>query len=960
MRVSLRFFIGLSVLVNASAAWGQEHGQLVGTVVERVSGHAIIGATVYVPALGRGTATEIDGSFTLSLPAGRHAVELSYVGFATNRYEVYIESGKTTQLYATLDDEAQELDLGVVVTAEARHHSVLALLNLQRRSPLVLNGISSVEMERTGDGNAAEAARRITGVNIEKGKYLYVRGLGDRFTKVTLGGAEVPGLDPNRNALQLDLFPSGLLDNIVVYKTAAPNLPGDFAGGYVDIGLRAYPSERTFGVSASVGYRHGTTFNDAFLTYPGGKTDWLGIDDGTRRVPSMVEQIGSPFPEYSLALNSPAEAQRLAKATRAFANNWRFIRQAPTVDHSFGLAFGNQKLFLGKPLGYGVALSYQRSHHFYEHGTYGIYELTGQVASTDDLTAQLQLDDTHGKTEILWGALATFNFKLSPTNRIGFTAMHNQSGEMSARYLEGRKFRDEAEDVFQTRTWDWLQRSLSVGQLTGKHLLSQNAKLELDWNSTLTRSTQDNPDLRFFTNRYLPDLDSYKLKPSSDTPPTRFYRNLLQYTWSNKVDLTLPFRQWTGLSTKLQVGLSYVDVRRDFRETRYNFNNQSLALPGGDVFLYFSENNLIQANDQGLSNSYGVYVVDNYNPRNNYDAAQQVAAGYALIDLPITERLRILTGARLELATARLRTFDTLTTLLKFPQLDGKQNLLEDLDVLPSASINYQLNDIAKLRLAYSRTLARPTFRELAPFASFAVDGGFVMVGNPALQRTLIDNLDLRWEAFGDDGEMVSISAFYKHFLNPIERAFNPKAQNTELSFRNVEQAYLLGAELEFRKRLGFLHPALGAFTLASNFALVHSRTTIDEEELLLIRADDPQASKRRTMYGQAPYSANLMLQFDKERLRATAAFNVSGPRIVTVTKGASPNYYQAPQPTLDMNVSYLFDSGLGLKIAVGNLLDAPYEETATYKGKTYRVAYWETGRTYSLGMSYKLPAGRR
>lgn len=950
----------LGLLFTGFIAIGQKPGTLAGKVVEEASGLEVIGATVYVPEAEKGTTTEIDGSFQLQLPPGQYAVEVSYVGFATYAVQVAIQSGKVTELFVQLSEQTQQLDLGVVVTAEARHSSVLGLLNMQRKAPVVLDGISSAQISRTGDGNAAEAARRIPGVTIEKGKYLFVRGLGDRYSKVTLNGAEVPGLDPNRNALQLDLFPSGLLDNIVVYKTAAPNLPGDFAGGYVDIATLAYPDERTIQISASTGYRVGTAFNSAFLSYPGGKTDWLGIDDGTRRVPAPVRHLEGAFPEYSRALNDPVEAQRLASLTRSFPNTWRFTNEAPVLNHSFGLSVGNQKQFLGKPFGYALAISHQRDYRFYRNGVYGIHELTGKVATTDQLTTQLLLEDTQGTSEVLWGALFTANLKLSPTHRLGLSLMHNQSGQMSARYLEGFKFRDESEDIFQTRTWDWLQRGLSSAQLTGKHLLSSKSKLELSWNTALTRSTQYNPDLRFFTNRFIPDLGQYKLKPSSDTPPTRFYRDLLQYTWSHKIDLSMPFTQWAGLTGELKGGLSLVTTQRDFGETRYNFNNQSLALPNGDVFAYFSEDNLVQAGDKGLSGSAGVYASDNYNPRNNYDASQQVGAAYLMMDLPVDAKLRLLLGARLEQTAVQLRTFDTLTTLLKYPQLDGETNLYHNLDVLPSLNVNYQLNDVSKLRVAYSRTLARPNFRELAPFASFTVDGGFVLVGNPDLKRTLIDNLDLRWEAIGDGGEMLSLSAFYKYFRNPIERAFNPKAQNTELSYRNVGQAFLAGFEVELRKKLGFLHEGLTPFSIASNFSWVFSRTTIDAEELMLIRADDPEASDKRPMYGQAPYTGNVILQFDNGPWKATAAFNITGPRIVTVTKGASPNYYLQPQPNLDLQVAYEFKSGLALKWAASNLLDAPYEETATYKGKSYRVAYWKTGRAFSVGLSYRVPPPRR
>jgi len=936
-----------------------QNGTLAGKVIENETGFEVIGATVMVRETGSGAASDLDGSYQISLPAGQYTVEVSYVGFAMQVFDnVVVETGKVTNLDISLSEEAQQLDLGAVVTAKAKRNTVMALLALQQKSPVVLDGISSAQISQTGDGDAAAAVRRVTGVTIEGGKYVYVRGLGDRYSKTTLNGAEVPGLDPNRNTVQMDLFPSNLLDNIVVYKTFSPNLPGDFSGGYVDIATKDFPAVRTIQFSASSGFRTGTTFNGRFLTYPGGSTDWLGMDDGTRAVPRAVQNLQGAFPEYSQGLNNAAVASQLEDLTRSFNNSWRFSNQRPPVNHSIGLSFGNQKTLFGKPLGYITSLTYQRSFTHYEDGKYGIYELTGKAAQTTELNSQLELSDNKSTEEVLWGALFSVNLKLAPMHRIGFMAMHNQSSDKSSRYLEGRKYRDDGEDIFQTRTWDWQERGMTTGQFNGKHVFGNAGSLEMAWISSYSRSSQDNPDLRFFTNRYIPEDDRYRLKPSSDNPPTRFYRDLEQTSFDNKVDFTLPFQQWNGLGAELKFGASYVMRERSFRETRYNFNNQSLSLPDGDVFAYFSEDNLIKAGDKGFDGTAGVYVTNNYDPKNNYDADQQVAAAYLMTDLPITRKLRALAGVRVERTAVQLLTFDTSITLLKFPQLNGQDDLLSNTDFLPSVNLNYALNEVSKLRLAYSRTLARPTFRELAPFASFAVDGGFVFVGNPDLTRTLIDNVDLRWEAFSGTGEMVSVSAFYKHFTNPIERAFNPKAQNTELSLRNVDAAFLAGSEIEIRKSLESLSPSLAPFMLAANFAYIYSETTIDEAEMALILEDDPNASRKRAMYGQAPYTANAVFTYQNKGLQANVAFNVTGARIITVTKGATPNYYLQPQPSLNFNLSKEWESGLGLRFSAGNLLDSAYEERATYQGQHYTVASYRTGRTFSVGVSFKIPPG--
>lgn len=294
-------------------------------------------------------------------------------------------------------------------------------------------------------------------------------------------------------------------------------------------------------------------------------------------------------------------------------------------------------------------------------------------------------------------------------------------------------------------------------------------------------------------------------------------------------------------------------------------------------------------------------------------------------------------------------TFDTDISLQRFPFLDGKTNLLDNTDFLPSINLNYEINDAMKLRFAYSRTLARPSFRELAPFASFAVDGGFVFVGNPELKRTLIDNLDLRWEIFPETkGDMLSVSAFIKDFSNPIERTFNPEAQNTELTFRNVDNAILYGTEVEVKKGLGSIAEVLNPISIGANFSYIISETDIDEEELELMKALDPEAKGTREMFGQAPYTANFLISFKNQKgTQANISFNVVGERINVVTRGATPNYFEQPAPNLNFNISQELVTGLRVKLSAGNLLDAAREVTATYKGTDYKISSFKTGRTF-------------
>ncbi|MFQ5445829.1 MAG: TonB-dependent receptor domain-containing protein [Saprospiraceae bacterium] len=932
-----------------------QSGTIAGKIIEEGSGFEVIGGTVLVQETGTGTASDLDGNFQLKLAPGTYTLEFSYVGFATKKITgVKVIAGRVTPLDVLLSDETQQLDLGVTVRASAVRNTVAALLTMQQKAPVVMDGISAAQIAQSGDNDVASAVRRVTGVTVEDGKYIYVRGLGDRYSKTTLNGAEIPGLDPNRNTVQMDLFPTTLIDNVLVYKTFAPSLPGDFAGGYVDITTKDFPEELRLNVSASAGYNTRSSFNSSFLSYPGGSKDWLGYDDGTRALPAFVAQNHQNFPEFAEGINNSEKAQEVAALTHAFSNNWQLTNKKPLPNHSFGISLGNQKSLFGKPLGYIAALTYQRKYTHYNDGKYGIYELTGKVSQSSGLNPQLELSDTKSDEEVLWGTMFSTTWKPAPTHKIGLMAMHNQSGQKTARFLNGHKYRDDPDDIFQTRTWDWQERGLSTLQLSGKHVFSSANNLEINWLSSYSLSSQDNPDLRYFTNRYLPSENRYKLKPSSDNVPTRYYRYMKQYNFDNKLNLTFPFEQWNGLRSEFKMGASYVFRDRTFRETRFNFNNQSLSFTGGNTFDYFAAENLIQAGPEGYLTTNGIYVTNNYNPKNNYDADQSVAAAYAMFELPLTAKLRAIAGVRVEKTAIRLMTFDTSATLEKYPFLDGRGKLLDNTDLLPSLNLNYEFNDAMKLRLAYSKTLARPSFRELAPFTSYAVDGGFLFAGNPELQRTLIDNLDLRWEIFPGSGEMLSVSAFYKNFNNPIERTYNPEAANTELTLRNVNHAFLYGSEIEMRKNLGSIAATLHAFSVGANFSYIISQTDVDSKELALMREDNPGASSTREMFGQAPFMFNALLSFKNLKgTRANVTFNVVGQRITVVTRGATPNYYQKPQPNLRFNISQEVANGLRVKLSASNLLDSAYRETATFKGTVYPILTYKTGRTFSVSLSY-------
>lgn len=947
-----------SLLVFVANLLPAQTGIITGKVIEAESGFEVIGGTVLIQGTTTGTSTDLDGIYSLKVDPGTYTLVCSYIGFGEALIkEVIVKPGEVTSIDIKLGEAAIQLDLGATIIAKRSTNTEAAVLTIQKKAPQVLDAISSAQIAKNGDNDVASAVKRVTGVTVEGGKYIYVRGLGDRYSKTTLNGANIPGLDPNKNTVQMDLFPTNLIDNILVYKTFSPNLPGDFTGGYVDIVTKDFPSTRTINVSATIGQNSTSAFRSNFLTYEGGKKDWSGFDDGTRAIPEYIHSNGVAAADRGANVNA-TKARELTLATKSFSNNLTFQNEVASPNYNLGLSVGDQKNIFGKQLGMIAALTYQKSTAFYTDGTSGIYQLTSNYDDANRLSTQFLVADTKGTDKVLWGGMFNTSLKLNNNNKIGLTLMHNQSAIKSARFQEGKKQIDDPDDGYQTRTWQFLERGLSTAQLKGKHVFGNN-NTEINWMSSYAISSQDEPDLRFFTNRFRenPTGTSYFIKPSSDRLPVRYFRNMNQQNFDNKIDFSVPFNQWNGLSAKFKTGAGYLAKSREFREDRYNYDNQTAAF-SGNISEYLSEENLLTYDDTESmyeNDGNGVFLVDAYEAANNYDASQQVGSAYAMVELPLTKKLRAITGVRAESTTIQFLSFSDKIKEI-YPLLNGNDNIIDKLDFLPSLNMNYEMTEDMKVRFAYNRTLARPTFRELAPFESFDFMGGFILIGNPELERTLTDNIDLRWEIFPNAKEIISVSAFYKKFQNPIERTYNPEAPNGEYTFRNVDNAFLGGAEFEVKKELRFISQYLSDFSIATNFTYIYSKSDIDERELSQIRATNPNAKSTREMFGQSPYVINGLLSYQNENgTSANLSYNVSGARISYISIGGTPNIYEMPRHSLNFNIGHQFENGFGLKLSASNILNAKYRQVITFKGEEYKVQENDLGMGYSLSLNFDI-----
>lgn len=925
-----------------------QSGTIRGIVTDAETGEPLIGATVLIQESSSGTATDLDGKYTLqNVEPGTHELQVSYVSYQPKTVsDVEVKTGEVLVMNVTLNSETIGLQ-EVVVEARAERSSEAAILTLQKKAPVVMDAISSQQFSRSGDNDAAAAIRRVTGVSVEGGKYVYVRGLGDRYSKTTLNNVEIPGLDPTRNAVQMDLFPSNLLDNLMVYKTFSPDLPADFSGGYVSIVTKDFPDRFTFQWNSTLSYNTNASLNDNFLTYNGSSTDWLGYDNGFRDIPG--EAIGD-IPTIGQASGSDVLAQRLDRVTKSFNKIMAPGTGSTFLNQRHSLSLGNQIDVAGKPLGFIFGLSYQYDNEFYADGKTGRYSLSTQEAS--GLSPLLDLSDAQGTTNVLLGGLFNLSYKLSSNHKISLNLMRNQSGTSIARYQEGlypQNFRNDGSQKFQTRTLQYLERSLSTAQLKGEHVFGGLGNLRLDWHSAYTISAQDEPDIRFFANDYtLQGQDTvYSITPSVYRQPSRFYRYLDETNIDNKINFTVPFKQWAGLTSEFKFGASAVLKDRTFRERRLTYIKGTSTRYNGSISDYLADENIGIIGENRFGYVFGPVIDDQSQSRNSYDANQQVYAVYLMTDLALTEKFKFNGGARMEITNIEVESQDA----------NAGKGKLENTDILPAANLIYQAQEDMNVRLSYSKTLARPTFREIAPFSSFDFVGDFVLVGNPDLKRTLIDNYDLRWEMYPSPNELFSVSLFYKSFLNPIEKVIDPRAQNTELSFRNVPSATTYGAELEFKKNLGFVSPFFENFQLGSNVAIVRSRVDISERELILIRAVDPEYPSTRQLFAQSPYLINAFAGYNNPEsgTDVNLSFNVFGERLVVVSAGATPDVYEQPRPSLNFSARQFIGRQQRVRITLraNNLLNPYYNLANVYNGQAFPYQKYKLGRDFSLGITY-------
>lgn len=941
----MKFLNSLLLLLICSLGMVQaQNGTIRGTLIDDKSGETLIGVTVLIEGTSTGTITDLDGGYNLSVPAGTYTVVFSYISYATqNVSDVVVKPGEVTVIDVRLSGETEKIN-EVTISAERTKNTDNALLTIQKNSTVVLDGISSQSISKSGDNNAADALRRVPGVSVEGGKYIYVRGLGDRYTKTMLNGMDIPGLDPDRNTVQMDVFPSNLIDNLIVYKTFSPDLPGDFTGGVVDIGTKSFQDTKQFSIGGTWGYNTATTFNSNFILYKGGKTDALGFDDGTRKLPF----------DYDLTIGNGlaiTKDPKLEEYTRSFSRQLEAKKELAFFNQNYYMSFGNQYNRNGKSFGINAGITYRNTYQFYEKVELGEYQHDANPTVLEfDKENYRVSSGPQGSNNVIWSALLAGAYK-TQKSKYTLQFFHTQNGESTASKRAQYDGFNEINTISDILTYT--QRSISNMLVTGKHKLN---KIDMEWKNSFTYSKIVNPDLRIMQFRVI-DTDTI-LEAGGSSRSNRLFRDLSELTENFRVDFTLPFKQWKGLDSKLKFGIFDTYKMRTFKSYVVELENNGLQVIGGADYL-LSEALIWNAE----SNPNGTYVTGQQDISNTFDASMNVLAAYVMNELPISNRFNIIYGVRLEKADIM---FTGQKQQVFNPETDKFDNerVLNTINVLPAVNMVYNVIENMNFRLSYSRTVARPSFKEKSLAQIFDPVTEITFIGNIDLKQTDIDNVDFRWEYFFGSGEMISASAFFKNFTNPIEVVVYSDITPRDVTPRNVPHARAYGLELEFRKNFKFIHSKLEGLAIGANLTWVKSVTEMNPAELTGRNKwvkDSYTISNKRAMYGQSPYliNANLSYTAKKIGLTATMVYNVQGKRLSVVGGGRAPDVYDMPFHSLNFKLTEVCGKKdqFSISVQAQNIIGDDYvRQYESYYGANPAIFQrLLPGRTFSVGFAYKI-----
>lgn len=878
--------------------------------MDAASGEGLAGVGVQVIGTTVGGQSGLDGRFSISgIPAGVVSIQARRIGFSPKTVtDVPIPPGGVTEQDVTLAAAAVTLT-ATVVTASAERGTVSEALDEQRSAVNVVNSVTREQIARSPDSDAAQAVQRVSGVTVQDGKYVFVRGLGERYTTTSLNGARIPSPEPERKVVPLDLFPSALIQSVTTSKSFTPDQPADFSGAQVDIRTREFPARRQTQFTTSFGYNDAATGRQIVSPVRLGR-DWLGFAGAGRQIPGSVVAAGTFEPEPS-----QAEVNALVGS---FRNAWTPRLEDGSPNRSLGVSTGGNTSLLGVRTGYIGSLSYSYSQEVREN------EVRAYAEPTDGTTEIDRFEGSTGRASVLWGGLLNASLMFGPNTRLSFNNTYNRSADSEARREAG--FNNNLGTRLIIDRLRFVERAVRSNQIVANRQFGARGRLNLAF--TTSAVERNEPDRSEFV-RADPGDGQAPFWLEYPQAAVRTYGSLTESNYNTSADYSLQFGA-PERQHELKIGGLYRFTERDSDNRVYSIQGRSLSLdnrrlPAEEIF---------DGRFAGPADSY--FRITPLSQGGSYTAEDELGSGYAMLDWALTERIHMIGGARIEHSQVIVNAAPTVGAAVRATP--------DYTDVLPSLVVNFRATDRQVLRLSASQTLSRPEYREQAEVGYREVLGGENIIGNSALRRTLIQNADARWEFYPAPGEVLSVGIFGKRFDDPIERVYLATSGTRVITFVNADAATNFGAELDFRANLDRIAGFLSPFTVFSNATVMRSNVKLT--------AAQEVTQEERAMVGQAPYVINGGLSFVPADgpVSATILFNRVGRRVYSASEIPLPLTYEETRTVLDFSLRAPFFGGMSAKLDAKNLLDSPY---VLRQGTVTRESY-RAGRVYSLGLSWQ------
>jgi len=869
--------------------------------------------------------------------------------------------------------------------ASTKPSTVAAVLEERKNAASSQEAISAEQIARTGGGDAAQITTKITGVVATDNRQIVIRGLNDRYNIATLNGAELPSADPRRRAPQLDLIPSAMIDRVVVSKTFTPDMQGGFAGGAVNIVTKSFPAKGFTTVSAGTGLNSAATLNDGFLKIPGGGNDFWALDDGSRALPSgalidpsILTDAQRPWRnnnQQAVGAERLALAQKYDAALRSF-NNTTFAPSMgqPGPNSNFSVSSGDSTWLFGRRFGWFGTFNHDRQFQFYENAFRGRYAYGTDPMDGGPLTRTAEFRRDQSIMSVGWGAVASTAMELMPGHELSFSFLNNQSAQQYITEESGQtinQFQPGTEERTRIEQLTYRERYLRNFQFKGRHEFREVGAAQLDWSFSSSGTGENSPDERIFPMILFPAGNGLTnvIAQSAELPninqPSRFFRDSQDKSWNFRSDLTIPFTPGNGLESSIKVGGNVLESERRLREQRFEYeisqnsgSNQSDVTGYANSVLNFQGQQFITNTSGSGANTRTAYFFPNATFLRSglpfdgygYDGTQSIPAVYAMADLFVMPKFRLVGGARFEQT-------DLQAEVLPRSRILGASSSgrISTTDVLPSLGAVFPVTSNLNLRVNWSQTIARPTYREFAPFEYFDTFDGLAYRGNADLKRSEIENYDARMEWFPRPGELLSLAYFRKNITNPVEPYIADNAAGI-VSFTNNASAIVSGFEFEARKNLASLDPLLAGITLGGNAAFINSEVDV------FYPVGNGVGLYNRQLFDQPEYILNSDLAWDIARTRTTVSvsFTRSGQRLAVDGGQGSPNIYEQPINTLDFFVNQRLGRRWKMRFGARNLLDPDIRQTLINDlgaseeryGDKYVFRSYRRGVTFSLTLS--------